>query len=629
MANPREGFLGQTVAVGQHDHCSSSSAPHGNAMSLENDHASSGKWYSRAALLVLVLHTALLGWSATWQSPTLNEPGHLASGVAIWKVGRFDAYRVNPPLVRAIASIPVILAGCKTDWSNLSYGPGVRSEFAIGTDFVKANGIDSIRLFNLARFACFPFCILGGWCCFEWGRALCGPGSGLLACVLWCFSPNLLAAGQVITPDMAGASLGLLASYTYWQWLKRLSWESACFCGAAFGLALLARSSWIVLFLLWPAIWLLVSLTQIRRGGVATRPWRQFGQLTFVFSIALYVLNCGYLFEGTLTQLGDFDFISQRLANREFGVVSGNVYKNTWLASVPIPLPKEFVLGLDQQKKDFESFPHPSFLRGDWRESGWWYYYLYGFMVKVPASILCLFLIAACVSLLRLPRGRGDQATGWAVLCLPGLTTVVLLSCQPSLNHHFRYVLPAFGPLFVFIGSVPFMVRTWGQRARSVVLSATAVCVFSLIATTLTTAPRFISFFNIIAGGAHNGHHHMIHSNLDWGQGLYYLKDWLREQKIDKPIHLAYHGLFDPADIGIDYVPAICGPNWTRQASLHNETSDLWVISVNYLAGDRWRLSPHCDYREFLKKTPIQVCGDCLYVYEVPRDARLGGLPER
>ncbi|WP_010588335.1 ArnT family glycosyltransferase [Schlesneria paludicola] len=556
-----------------------------------------------------------------WQSPTSNEPAHLASGVALWELGRFDVYRVNPPLIRAIAAIPVMMNGCKTHWNNLRYGPQVRSEFAIGADFVKVNRLDSVHLFNLARLACLPFSILGAWCCYLWGRALCGSLSGFLSCVLWCFSPNILAAGQVICPDMGGASLGLVASYTFWRWLKALSWESAALCGATFGLALLARSSWIVLFGLWPSIWFVVFLLQIQKNGVSTSLRSQIGQMTLLFGVSLYVLNLGYLFDGTLMRLGDFEFVSQRLGNPQPDARSGNVFKDGHFAFIPVPLPKEFVLGLDQQKKDFEAFPHASYLRGEWRMSGWWYYYLYGFLVKVPASILCLVLISICVSFQKLPRIELDHVAGWMSLCLPGLATVVILSCQPSLNHHFRYALPAFGPLFVFAGSIPFTIRRWKQNLRLAVIALTMTCVVSLITTTLTTAPRFISFFNLVAGGARQGHRHMIHSSLDWGQDLYFLKEWLQQQQIDQPIHLAYHGVFDPADIGIDHVPARCGPHWMTSAS-PDETSDLWVISVNYLVGDRWRLSPNCHYEEFLRKTPIHVCGDSLYVYKIPHDRR-------
>ena len=81
---------------------------------------------------VLALHAALLAYSAAWQSPTLCEPGHLAGGLSIWRFGRFDVYRVNPPLVRAVAAVPVLLARPETEWRAYSSNPRNRCEVAAG-----------------------------------------------------------------------------------------------------------------------------------------------------------------------------------------------------------------------------------------------------------------------------------------------------------------------------------------------------------------------------------------------------------------------------------------------------------------------------------------------------------------
>lgn len=54
-----------------------------------------------AIVVLLAIHTGLLAYSAYVHSPTLNEPGHLVAGLSHWKFGRFELYRVNPPLVRA------------------------------------------------------------------------------------------------------------------------------------------------------------------------------------------------------------------------------------------------------------------------------------------------------------------------------------------------------------------------------------------------------------------------------------------------------------------------------------------------------------------------------------------------
>ena len=105
----------------------------------------------RAVIVLLFIHSVLLTYSAYVHSPTLNEPGHLVAGLSHWKFGRFEVYRVNPPLVKLIAALPVALIGYKEDWSGFYEGPGARPEAKMGQDFVAANAERSFFLFTIAR----------------------------------------------------------------------------------------------------------------------------------------------------------------------------------------------------------------------------------------------------------------------------------------------------------------------------------------------------------------------------------------------------------------------------------------------------------------------------------------------
>ena len=52
----------------------------------------------------------LVGWIAARKSPVMDEPAHLVPGISHWQFGTFDLYRVNLPLVRMVAAIPVLAA---------------------------------------------------------------------------------------------------------------------------------------------------------------------------------------------------------------------------------------------------------------------------------------------------------------------------------------------------------------------------------------------------------------------------------------------------------------------------------------------------------------------------------------
>ncbi len=175
--------------------------------------------------VVLAVHLGLLGWAASRHSPVWDEAGHLVAGISHWEHGRFDLYRVNPPLVRMVATVPVVLAHPRSCWRLYDDRPGVRSERSIRKDFYVANGDRAFWLHILARWGSLPFSLLGAMICWQWARKLYGEASGILALVLWCFSPNILAHGQLITPDVGAG-----------RWESRLPMGSGDGCGGRTGL---------------------------------------------------------------------------------------------------------------------------------------------------------------------------------------------------------------------------------------------------------------------------------------------------------------------------------------------------------------------------------------------------------
>lgn len=410
---------------------------------------------------LLLTHAGLLAYSATRHSPTLNEPGHLVAGLSHWKFGRFELYRVNPPLVRMVAALPVMAVGYEEDWSGFYEKPGARPVFGMGADFIKANGERSIWLFTIARWACIPFSLIGGLFCFFWSRELWGNNlAGLISLTLWCFEPNILAHGELITPDCAATSIGLGAGYFFWRWLKQPSWDRAGLAGLLFGLAQLSKMTWIILFGLWPLLWVFwVSMSKKSSTAPASSPSRQakfrtqFSQLITLLCLGLYLLNLGYGFDGSFTRLEKFAFVSELLAGERDAGIGGNQFHNSWLGEMHIPFPKQYILGMDVQKHDFEDYGQPSYLRGEWKDGGWWYYYLYAFAVKTPHGTQ-LLLIIALVSLWQASReaNRNWQWPSLVILLVPAILVFALVSAQLEFNHHFRYVLPSFGFLFVFAG---------------------------------------------------------------------------------------------------------------------------------------------------------------------------------
>lgn len=596
---------------------------------------------------LLLAHSGMLAWGASRQSPTLDEPAHLAAGMTHWQLGRFDLYRVNPPFPRMIAALPLLFAGAKTDLHNYSCVPGIGHTFEVGKDFVAANGERTLWLVVFARWACIPFSLVGALACFLWAKKMFGPRAGLLAAALWCFSPNILAHGQLVTPDIAAAAFGLASTYVFWNWLRQPTWLGAIAAGLLLGVAELTKTTLLLFFLLWPLLWAVYRLSRTDKRFALV--WmREIGMIVILQAVAVYVINAGYGFDGSCQTLGSFYFVSQAFAGKAVGKeagfrvgVTGNRFADSWMANLPVPLPSDYLLGMDAQRRDFEDFGRPSYLRGKFQDSGWWYYYLYALTVKVPLGIWCLTSIAACTTFRNClgglspgsPPSDSQIAThetrpkedwiSWrdhVVLLLPPAAILIVVSSQTGFSHHFRYLLPAFPFVFVWISQIG---QSFG--AKKSVASVLAVCAFAwAVASSLAAYPHSLSYFNELAGGPRNGHNHLINSNIDWGQDLWELKRWLKENQGNKPLRMAYDCYLDAAALGLKFsLPPRSSDNDRRAITL---SPALYAVSVNFLKGYPFGLSTGAgdmayahrdDFSYFQTLKPIAMAGYSIYIYEI------------
>lgn len=584
-------------------------------------------WVCSAVVVLLAFHAAALAFIAVRHSPTWDEPGHLVSGIVQWQFGRSDLYRVNPPLVRMVAAIPVLATGFEADWRHFTDVPGSRPEFVLGKQFVEANGPRTFLLMTAARWFCIPLSVLGGAICFLWAREAFGSSAGLLALTLWAFDPNVLAHGALITPDAAAASLGAAAGYTFWRWLSQPRWASALLAGAALGVAALTKTTWATLFPLWFVLWGARALAgREARGRFLRGTSLQFAAIT---AMGIYLMNAGYGFSGTCRRLDQFQFSSALLSGcrdgvRHFGE-SGNRFSGSAIGSLRLPLPADYILGIDLQRRDFERTTC-SYLGGQWRDHGWWYYYLYALAVKVPLGtwVLVVLAIGASVFSRRYSAGWRDEV----VLLAPVAVILVLVSSQTGMNHHMRYVLPIFPFAFIWMSKVA-SAGEFGHRLFAAVVGLAAL---SSAVSSLLVYPHSLSYFSELAGGPKNGHWHLLNSNIDWGQDLLYLKEWYDAHPEARPLRVAYFGTCDPKVAGIDSCavpPVPCrvdGRSWGLFDGVG--PSPGWhALSVNEIHRETR------EYEYFLRMAPVAMAGYSIYIYHVTREEadrvrRELGLPE-
>ena len=623
---------------------------------------------------LLILHCGLLAWSACRHSPVIDETGHLPAGLSHWRLHRFDLYNVNPPLVRTVATLPLRVMDVPIDFSGYEVQPMNRSEFQIGHHWISAEPNTFLRDFTIARWACIPFSLLGAGACFLWGRDLYGSSAGWIALCLWCFSPSILAHGALITPDAGAAAVGVAACYVFRKWLIRPTLGRAAGAGVLLGLTLLTKFTWLFLVGLWPVFGLL--LRSIRRLHVrdASSPSANIladrktcrlrdeaRHLLLLLLLAWWVLNNGYLFEDSFERLGDFRFSSEALSGRAAGETvrshGGNRFRGTWLEDFRVPVPRNFLLGIDHIKFEYE-LGYSSYLRGVTKHGGWWYYYLYAMLVKMPVGTLLLIFVAAgsvlcsivtlssartrgrISSMLRFARARRVPATSHSgkpgfselyseagaseqvvrnttawfdalYLLTPAVCVLWLVSSQTGFNHHLRYVLPAFPFLFIFAGRSTLLLKSrhWPVRAIPV------ICVGWMIVSSLSVYPHSLSYFNEFVGGPINGWKHLDKSNLDWGQDMILVKEWVQRNSEVAPLYIQPSGFLTPQQMGI----AVSDLDWSIArdglSSSGRKFRPGW-----YIMGLTRLVDPDHPCHELLQREPDDYIGFSMRVYHIEAD---------
>ena len=406
--------------------------------------------YRKIFIVLLLISQVTLLIGLNWQtSPNRTEEGHFGASVYLWQAGRFDVFCVNPPLTRFAAGLPVKLNHRNEDLSEYAVQPLNRSEWGLGGKFIREHDWQTIRWdIFLARFMLIPLILLGGWFGWRFACELYGQSAGIVFLILLTFSPLFLSWGATISPDMASASLGVIGLYSFWHWLKTSTWKQTFLAGLCLGIMLLTKMTWLVAFPLYLLLWLVWILSDRKQPQMVPGK-SQFFRLVIIFVFAIYLVNLGYCFQGSFKHLKDYEFTSGTLTGFHVdetteGVQTGNRFADSVLGYVPVPLPADFVQGLDIQRRDFET-GIPSFLNGKFSPHGWKSYYCFVLLYKEPLGFLLLFGLAIILSLTKYRLKRDEM--------IPLLTFAVLflvISSQDGFSLHPRYILPAMPFMYLF-----------------------------------------------------------------------------------------------------------------------------------------------------------------------------------
>jgi hypothetical protein len=199
----------------------------------------------------------------------------------------------------------------------------------------------------------------------------------------------------------------------------------------------------------------------------------------------------------------------------------------------------------------------------------------------------------------------------------------LLTSLFSSVNIGYRHLLPILPFFYVLIGSqlgsreygVGSTHHTLAERFTFHALRFTFYALLLwLAAGTARVYPYPLTFFNELAGGPGGGYRWLVDSNLDWGQNLWQLRDWMRSEGVDR----VYYSHFSPARPEVYGVAADWLPPDPRAVPLapFDPAPGVYAIGATTLQGV---YTPDVNTLAWFRAhEPIARLGHALFIYEVP-----------
>ncbi len=515
--------------------------------------------------------TALLGafsflslGSALRESPTYDEPIHVAAGYLFWKSHHYTLEPGHPPLIRLWATIPLLI-------KNLPVPNPELFKFANGHWmftylFTNRNRISVDRLIDGPRVMIILLGLALGFLIWLWALQLWGEPAAWAALVAYAFNPAMLAFSHLVTTDFGACFMSTLALYIGWR-SRRLNLKMHGFLiGCALGLATMAKFSEILLVGILGSV-LLVEIVRDKKRS---------------FSMAL---------------------ISWQLTGAAVGFswVVLLVYQGTqWSAGL-----RGFQMMFSLQQ--YNTMPH--FFMNTIQQGSPWWFVTATFLLKTPVAFLIWMGIGISKAIKKeLPNL--ESALLWLVW--PCVFYVGFVSVS-------RYQLGLRRILFVY----PLLCVVIGGTAASLMRDEPCRrCVAVALATwyvlgSVFSFPFYLSYFNEAAGGPSQGYRYLLDCNWDWGQGLKELGRYLKKSGI-QTIYLSYFGAADPTSYGIDYIPVANVSNFPLdglgKTSLTGEKKILFAISGTNRGGVYFK--DHHLFQWLDNERPLALVGNSIWIYD-------------
>jgi 4-amino-4-deoxy-L-arabinose transferase-like glycosyltransferase len=566
---------------------------------MRNWPTSRALWHG-GLLLVIGIGAARIVSTYKVFSQTFDEGYHLACGMEWLDLGRQYALE-QPPFAHIFTAIGPYLEGSRSHGTPVVLKDGEGNPepraFNEGNEILYATNY--WRTLALARLGILPFFILACFTVWFWTEHLFGRPEALIAVLLFSNIPPILGHAGVATTDVAAAATLASALYALTLHLEAPSWRHGVLLGLASAAAVVSKFSNIAFFafsllavLLFRALW--------NRRFCLRSPrfrWRHGAGCIAIVVVGAWSV---YRFAWDPVIIRERDFASQEKWVQLERLPHGAL-RNYAMALLEKPLPLgQLVRGLGSVYLH-TSRGHTSFLFGESRETGWWYFFPVVLAVKTPIAFLLLAGIGSVTLIRRLWRGENAPAPLFPLV----FAAAILAFCMGSrIDLGVRHTLIVY-PLLAEVAACA--VVEWIRRGRAYRYVAIGLVAWQVGATCLAH-PDYLAYFNEFA--QNRPERVLLESDLDWGQDLNRASIRLKELGA-RSVAVSYFGTARVEQSGLPPVQDLVSCEQPAQWAL---------ISVRRLFGDlkiKAREDPQSSalYSCLSSRQPFQRIGKSMLLY--------------
>ena len=556
-------------------------------------------------LVILVLE---LGYFIRRETQTWDEACHIFAGYSYWTRGDFGINPEHPPLVKLLTTAPLLNLPLHAPPHGKVFAK--EEDFTAATTFVYSNNAEQImfRTRTMAALLTLLLAIL----IFVAAREMFGHIAALVALALFVFEPTLLAHGAVITTDM-GMSLFLLATvYAFYRYVKRPSVVRLVSVGLASGLAMATKHSAVLI----PPILILLGIAEVterRRNSNAEEQPVKRGQTALRLVAAIIVI--GLIAGIVLWSSYGFHFHPrQGVETTERLTAYAARLKHPFQAKMIVTfahahlLPESYLYGLTDVGFTAE-FSH-AYLLGKIYPHGVWFYFPVAFVIKTTLGLLILLALGPLAL-------KWATKRPWRELAFITVPAFVYLAVAMAslMNIGVRHILPAYPFLIILAGWAAAVLI---ERRRIWAYVVALLVVWNAVSS-LRTAPVYLSYSNELWGSSGNTYRYLSDSNVDWGQQLKSVKNYL-DGRGSTNCWFAYFAdvVVDPKYYGVNCRPLTSIASvWLRPTIDVPASIDGPVfISAGVLSGYEFGPGELNPYDQFQKLPPSAVIENGVFVFD-------------